>query len=281
MAVRSCLLASTTLLLLAACSEGTVEQKGARALPAGTPDDCVPLADGLYEMRDGKLLASTTPPEMAANNPALWAQEIETGLQSAGVDWLGIVIRDQVAIVTGMAPDADAKVQGFVTGKSAIEGHPRAGGAGLLVVDGISVDGAEQGVGAPLATLAGQFTTAERCKATFDATLQGRTIQFGNVRGEISPVSFPLVDALGGVAMLCRAFEIEIAVHSDTRGADDYNMRTTQQRAEEIRNYLVGKGMPEDTLTAVGYGESQPIDTGTTAEAHARNRRTEFKVTAK
>ena len=87
-----------------------------------------------------------------------------------------------------------------------------------------------------------------------------------------------LVDALGGIAMLCRAFEIEIGVHSDTRGADDYNLRTSQERANAVRDYLIGKGLPEETLKAVGYGETQPLDTGSTAEAHARNRRTEIKV---
>lgn len=279
MAIRSVLLSATAILALAACGEAPSQPETAAALPMVNGDECVPIADGMYEMRDGRLMVSTTPPELAASNPAFWAQEIETGLKAAGIEWLGVTIRDQVAVVTGTAPDADAKAYGLSAGLAAIEGHPRAGVADLIIVDGISVEGGEQGLGVPLAALAGQLTTAESCKATFDATLSGRTIQFGNVRGEISPVSFPLVDALGGIAMLCRAFEMEIGVHSDTRGADDYNLRTSQERANAVRDYLVGKGLAEETLKAVGYGETQPIDSGSTAEAHARNRRTEIKVT--
>lgn len=278
MAIRSCLLATAAILALAACGETPPGGRPSAMAPLVNGDECVPIADGMYEMRDGRLLASATPPELAANNPALWAQDIQAGLQAAGIDWLGVVIRDQVAVVTGTAPDAEVKAQGFSTGLAAIEGHPRAGEAGLIIVDGISVEGGEVGVGAALANLAGQLTTAENCQTAFDATSQGHVIQFGTGNANISPVSLPLIDALGGVAILCRAFEIEIGTHTDTRGADDYNLRLSQQRADAIRAYLLGKGLAEETLTAVGYGETQPVDTGSTAEAHARNRRTVFTV---
>ncbi|MBY9068335.1 OmpA family protein [Hyphomonas sp. WL0036] len=285
MAIRPCLLVSTAFLALTACGEGpSPSAKPAVGLSASevvNGDECVPLADGMYEMRDGKLLVSSTSPELAANNPALWAQEIQSGLQAAGIDWLSIVMRDQVAIVTGLAPDVDAKAQGFATGSAAIEGHPRAGAAGLMIIDGISVEGGEQGIGAPLAALAGQLSSAESCQSAFNATLDGRVIQFGVNNANISPVSLPLLDALGGITILCRAFEVEIGAHTDTRGADDYNMRVSQERADAIRDYLVSEGVPEDTLKAVGYGESRPIDTGTTAEAHARNRRTEFTIVSR
>jgi len=279
MAIRSCLLATTAILGLAAC--GGEAPSGAR--PAAMTqtvngDECVPIADGMYEMRDGRLLASTTPPELAANNPALWAQEIQAGLQTAGIDWLNIVIRDQVAIVTGTAPDTETKAQGFSTGQAAIEGHPRAGNAALIVIDGISIENGEEGLGAPLAGLAGQLITAESCQAAFTATSRNRTILFGTGNANISPVSLPLIDALGGVAMLCRAFEIEIGTHTDTRGSDDYNLRLSRDRANAIREYLIGKGLPEDSLKAVGYGEARPLETGSTPEAHARNSRTEFTV---
>lgn len=284
MAARASLLASVAFVALAACnpapaSAPPVSMPSASAAQALTGDECVPIADGMYEMRDGRLLATPLSPDAAASNPALWAQEIKTGLQAAGIGWLGIVIRDQVAVVTGTAPDAETKTEGFATGLAAIEGHPRAGEAGLIIVDGISVEGGEEGLGVPLANLSGQLITAEMCQAAFNATGRGRVIQFGTGNANISPVSLPLLDAFAGVAMLCRAFEIEIGAHTDTRGADNYNQRVSQERADAVRAYLIGKGLPEETLKATGYGESRPIDTGSTAEAHARNRRTEFTVT--
>ncbi|ABI77702.1 ompA family protein [Hyphomonas neptunium ATCC 15444] len=279
MAIRSCLSLSVAVLALAACGgEAPPEVRPSVQAQTVSSEECVPIADGMYEMRDGRLLATSLPPELAASNPALWAQEIKAGLQGAGIGWLGVVIRDQVAVVTGTAPDAEAKAQGFSTGRAAIEGHPRAGEANLIIVDGISIEGGEEGIGVPLANLTGQLTTIESCQAAFDVTSKDRVIQFGAGNANISPVSLPLIDALGGIAALCRAFEIEIGAHTDTRGADDYNQRVSQERADAIRAYLLGKELAEETLTAVGYGETQPIDTGSTAEAHARNRRTVFTV---
>jgi outer membrane protein OmpA-like peptidoglycan-associated protein len=50
----------------------------------------------------------------------------------------------------------------------------------------------------------------------------------------------------------------------------------SQDRAEAVRQYLVGKGVPADRLIAAGYGEAQPISTNRTPEGRERNRRVEF-----
>ena len=51
---------------------------------------------------------------------------------------------------------------------------------------------------------------------------------------------------------------IEIGAHCDYKGADDYNLRLSQQRAESVVDYLIKHGIQPDRLTAQGYGESQP-----------------------
>ena len=51
---------------------------------------------------------------------------------------------------------------------------------------------------------------------------------------------------------------IEIGAHCDYKGADDYNKRLSQQRAESVVDYLIKHGIQPDRLTAQGYGESQP-----------------------
>lgn len=71
---------------------------------------------------------------------------------------------------------------------------------------------------------------------------------------------------------------VEIGVHTDARGNDDYNLELSQKRADAIRDYLVGKGVDATMLRAKGYGETKPIDKRATSEAWAKNRRTEFLV---
>jgi outer membrane protein OmpA-like peptidoglycan-associated protein len=75
-------------------------------------------------------------------------------------------------------------------------------------------------------------------------------------------------------------FKVEVASHTDNRGADDYNLKLSLQRAQNVVNYLVGKGISVDRLIAKGYGETMPVNSCTTCtEAeHQQNRRTEFKV---
>jgi outer membrane protein OmpA-like peptidoglycan-associated protein len=69
---------------------------------------------------------------------------------------------------------------------------------------------------------------------------------------------------------------LEIAGHTDSRGAHDYNVQLSQDRAEAVRRYLVEKGVEPSRLVAKGYGPDQPIDTNDTVAGRQKNRRTEF-----
>ncbi|MDD3651425.1 OmpA family protein [Immundisolibacter sp.] len=73
----------------------------------------------------------------------------------------------------------------------------------------------------------------------------------------------------------------EIAGHTDAIGSEQYNLRLSQRRAEAVRDYLVQKGADPSRMTAVGYGESQPVADNATAAGRAQNRRVELRVTEK
>ena len=64
--------------------------------------------------------------------------------------------------------------------------------------------------------------------------------------------------------------------HTDTRGSDAYNQPLSERRANAVREELVNEyGIEEERVSAVGYGESRPVDTSNTEAGHARNRRIE------
>ena len=72
--------------------------------------------------------------------------------------------------------------------------------------------------------------------------------------------------------------------HTDTRplsGTTQFktNWDLSAARAISVVQYLMAKGVPPQRLVAAGFGEFQPIDPGTTEEAHSRNRRIELKLT--
>jgi outer membrane protein OmpA-like peptidoglycan-associated protein len=262
-----------TLAVLGACD----------APPPGTAKapvspDCVTLAEGFYEFEDGQFLAVSAA-DVSLNGATGWAGEVAAGFAAHGFPWMSLKVRDRVATLIGAAPSPEAKAAALTAGEAAIAARPE--GAGVLVIDGISVEGGERGVGESLAVLVDTGATLESCQRAFDETMNGRNITFESGNARISPVSARLLDAVTGVATLCGQFVIEIGGHTDTRGADDFNLRLSQERADAVRAYLAGKGVSEEGLLSVGYGETRPLDPAPTPEAYDKNRRTEFKVIAR
>ncbi len=75
--------------------------------------------------------------------------------------------------------------------------------------------------------------------------------------------------------------EIEIEGHTDSKGADEYNLNLSQGRSESVVDYLVSQGIERNRFKARGYGESKPVDTNDTEEGRANNRRVEFTILKK
>ncbi|KQT88112.1 peptidoglycan -binding protein [Aurantimonas sp. Leaf443] len=76
---------------------------------------------------------------------------------------------------------------------------------------------------------------------------------------------------------------IRVDGHTDnvpiTGGRFTDNWELSSERAAAVVRFLVEQGVPADRLAATGFGEFQPIEPGDGAEARARNRRIEFKLT--
>lgn len=70
--------------------------------------------------------------------------------------------------------------------------------------------------------------------------------------------------------------KVEVAGHTDSIGTDSYNMGLSLRRANAVRDYLIGKGIAAENLTAKGYGESQPVADNQTAAGRFKNRRVEL-----
>ena len=70
--------------------------------------------------------------------------------------------------------------------------------------------------------------------------------------------------------------KIRIEGHTDDKGKDDYNKDLSQRRADRVRMYLIEKGVPEDRLEAVGFGEEKPVTSNKSGKGRAANRRVEF-----
>lgn len=75
--------------------------------------------------------------------------------------------------------------------------------------------------------------------------------------------------------------EIEVAGHTDNKGADEYNLNLSQGRSQSVVDYIVSQGVDRSRLIAHGYGESKPIDTNDSEAGRANNRRVEVTILKK
>ena len=92
----------------------------------------------------------------------------------------------------------------------------------------------------------------------------------------------PTLNELAETLIQNPEIRIELASHTDCRGNARYNEDLSQRRAQSAVNYLISKGVSEDRLSAIGYGENQlSIDcvcARCTEKEHQANRRTTFKI---
>jgi outer membrane protein OmpA-like peptidoglycan-associated protein len=74
--------------------------------------------------------------------------------------------------------------------------------------------------------------------------------------------------------------EVLIVGHTDSVGADDYNMRLSYRRAEAARQFLVAQGVPAARIRVEGRGEMEPIASNETDAGRQQNRRVEIAIFA-
>ena len=277
-ASRNSLLLGVMALALAACGSA---ETGAQETVVNDPR-CVTLEEGYYYWDGAAFIVGAAPatarePIPSPSKPD-WQVEVEDTFAAAGYPWMRLVSRQNVAVLIGLAPNETVKADGLSAGIEALKAHPVSALEISLIADGVTAENGTRGPGQSLAALIETSLGANACQAAFDNTMRGRKIRYQSDLAIISSVSTDLLEALSGIALLCDAHRIEIGEHTDNRGNESYNETLSRQRAEKIRDYMLGNGVRGTALFAKGYGEALPIDESDTPEARDINRRTEFLV---
>lgn len=69
---------------------------------------------------------------------------------------------------------------------------------------------------------------------------------------------------------------VQIEGHCDARGTIEYNLALGERRAQAVRSYLIGLGVPASRLNIISYGEERPLAKGDSEADYAKNRRANF-----
>jgi OOP family OmpA-OmpF porin len=176
----------------------------------------------------------------------------------------------------GCALDADA--DGVVNAKDRCPGTP----AGTAVnASGCERDSDNDGIvdslDACAGTQKGDVVDDRGCVIIAErVTLKGVT--FPNNSATLAATSRIVLDNMAGTLRKHPTLRVEVAGHIDNTGAAAYSVHLSAQRAQAVRQYLIGQGVDAKRMVAKGYGPANPITSNASAAERAENRRVELRV---
>jgi outer membrane protein OmpA-like peptidoglycan-associated protein len=83
---------------------------------------------------------------------------------------------------------------------------------------------------------------------------------------------------VAGILISYPGLNIEVGGYTDNVGGDDMNMKLSANRADAVRDYLVGQGVVTGSVSAMGYGNTLPVASNDNAAGRQENRRVELVV---
>ena len=103
-------------------------------------------------------------------------------------------------------------------------------------------------------------------------------MQFGTSSADLLDSSTVLLDEI--VTLLQESPDVQIAIrgHTDADGDPEQNQLLSEERAAAVVQYLIDRGIAGERLSAVGFGDTQPVASNDTKEGKAENRRIEFII---
>lgn len=117
----------------------------------------------------------------------------------------------------------------------------------------------------------------------------GQVFRLNNVffdfdKYSLRPESFVELDRVVNFLNEYPNIEIEMSAHTDSKGADEYNMVLSDNRARSVMEYILSKGIAASRIVSHGYGETKPVapntnpDGSDNPDGRQLNRRVEFKI---
>ena len=83
---------------------------------------------------------------------------------------------------------------------------------------------------------------------------------------------------VAGILTVYQQFNVSIEGNTDNTGSTDHNMKLSQQRADNVKNFLVEQGIDAGRLSAKGLGMTMPIADNSTKEGRQKNRRVDLVI---
>ncbi|MBI1760408.1 MAG: OmpA family protein [Acidobacteria bacterium] len=100
--------------------------------------------------------------------------------------------------------------------------------------------------------------------------------EFG--KSSLKPEAREKLSKVCGILLVAQGYDLSIEGHTDNIGSEEFNQKLSEQRAGSVQSYLSSCGLPQNQLTSMGFGKSQPVASNDTAAGRQQNRRVEIVI---
>jgi outer membrane protein OmpA-like peptidoglycan-associated protein len=103
-------------------------------------------------------------------------------------------------------------------------------------------------------------------------------VLFDSAKFTLRPAAREKLAKISGIVLAYPTLTLSIEGNTDSVGGDAYNQQLSENRAGSVRDYLATEGIPAASMSAHGFGKTQPVASNDTAAGRQQNRRVELIV---
>ncbi len=94
----------------------------------------------------------------------------------------------------------------------------------------------------------------------------------------LKPEAVDQLTKVGDIVAKYPQDRIRVEGYADSTGGARHNEELSQRRADAVRSVLLGRGVKDAQVTALGMGDTRPVSTNATSAGRAKNRRVELHI---
>ena len=91
-------------------------------------------------------------------------------------------------------------------------------------------------------------------------------VLFDTAKSTLRPLAREKLAKVAGIVSGHPGLRLDVEGYTDSVGGDDYKQQLSEQRGRSVRDYLIMQGMPGSSVTAKGFGKTQPVASNETAD---------------
>lgn len=115
-------------------------------------------------------------------------------------------------------------------------------------------------------------------KVTTGQIIRLDELYFKADKSTLDKTSYKVLDELFRFMVKNKTVKIEIGGHTNGVPSEEYCNKLSKDRAKEVADYLVEKGINKSRITYKGYGKSKPLASDKTLQGRNKNQRVEIKI---